>query len=49
MFVCTARAFGSDQPIRDAAIGFALAVVAYVGFDRVLGYKIGSGIVEGLL
>lgn len=49
LFICTARAFGSDQPLRDAAIGFVLAVVAYVGFDRVLGYKIGSGWIEALL
>ncbi len=49
LFVLTARAFGSAQPLRDAAIGFALALVAYVGFDRLLGYKIGSGIIERLL
>ena len=49
LFVLTARAFGSRQPVRDAAIAFALAVVSYVGFDRVLGYKIGSGLVETLL
>ena len=49
LFICTARAFGSDQPLRDAAIGFVLALVAYVGFDRVLGYKIGSGWIEALL
>lgn len=49
LFVSTARAFGSDKPLRDALIGLTLAVVAYVGFDRVLGYKIGSGLIEGLL
>lgn len=49
LFICTARAFGSGQPLRDAAIGFTLALVAYVGFDRVLGYKIGSGWIEALL
>ena len=49
LFVCTALAFGSRSVARDAAIGFALAFVAYVGFDRVLGYKIGSGLIEGLL
>jgi putative tricarboxylic transport membrane protein len=49
LFVCTARAFGSRKILRDAAIGFALALVSYVGFDRVLGYKIGSGLIEGLL
>jgi putative tricarboxylic transport membrane protein len=49
LFVCTARAFLSTQPLRDAAIGFTLAVVSYVGFDRVLGYKIGVGLVESLI
>jgi len=49
LFVCTALAFGSRNVARDAAIGFALTFVAYVGFDRVLGYKIGSGLIEGLL
>jgi putative tricarboxylic transport membrane protein len=48
MFVCTATAFGSRSTLRDAGIGFALALVAYVGFDRLLGYKIGSGLIEGL-
>jgi putative tricarboxylic transport membrane protein len=48
MFVCTAMAFGSRSTLRDAGIGFALALVAYVGFDRLLGYKIGTGLVEGL-
>lgn len=49
LFVCTARAFGSDKLVRDAIIGFVLGVVAFVGFDRVLGYKIGTGLIEGLL
>jgi putative tricarboxylic transport membrane protein len=48
LFVFTARAFGSGQLVRDAAIGFALAFVAYIGFDRVLGYKIGTGLIERL-
>jgi putative tricarboxylic transport membrane protein len=48
MFVCTATAFGSRRTFRDAGIGFALALVAYVGFDRLLGYKIGTGLIEGL-
>lgn len=48
MFVLAARAFDSRTPLRDAATGFALAFVAYVGFDRVLGYRIGSGLIESL-
>jgi putative tricarboxylic transport membrane protein len=48
LFLCTALAFGSRNVPRDAGIGFALALVAYVGFDRLLGYKIGSGLIEAL-
>lgn len=49
LFVFTARAFKSASPLRDTAIGFTLALVSYVGFDRVLGYKIGSGLIERLI
>ncbi len=49
LFLFTARAFGSRQLVRDAVIGFLMAFVSYVGFDRVLGYKIGSGLIEGLI
>ena len=49
MFALIARGFGSRRLLRDAAIGFALALVSYVGFDRVLGYKIGSGLIESLI
>jgi putative tricarboxylic transport membrane protein len=49
LFLCTARAFGSRQLLRDGALGFALALLAYVGFDRLLGYQIGNGWIESLL
>lgn len=49
MFTCIAQAFGSRQPIRDALVGLTLAATAYVGFDRILGYKIGSGLIERLI
>lgn len=49
LFALTARAFGSRRSLRDAVIGFALATIAYIGFDRVLGYRIGSGLVERFL
>lgn len=45
-FVLTARAFESENPLRDLAIGFVLATLAYVGFDQLLGYRIGTGLVE---
>jgi putative tricarboxylic transport membrane protein len=49
VFLFVALGFGSRNAPRDAAIGFALALVAYVGFDRVLGYKIGTGLIERLI
>lgn len=49
MFPIVARGFGSRAPLRDAAIGFVLSCVSYVGFDRVLGYKIGTGFIENLI
>lgn len=49
LFVCAARGFGSRSPLRDAAVGLAIAVVVYVGFDRGLGYEIGDGLIENLL
>jgi putative tricarboxylic transport membrane protein len=49
LFACTARAFGSVRPVRDAAIGFLIALAAYAGFDRMLGYQIGSGLIESLI
>jgi putative tricarboxylic transport membrane protein len=49
LFTCTARAFGSTRLLRDCCIGLLIATIAYVLFDRVLGYKIGSGFIERLL
>lgn len=49
MFTLIARGFGSEKWWRDALIGFSLALTSYLGFDRVLGYKIGSGLIESLI
>lgn len=48
MFALVARGFGSEKLLRDALVGFGLAFVSYIGFDRLLGYKIGSGLIESL-
>jgi putative tricarboxylic transport membrane protein len=48
-FVLIARAFESERPLRDIAIGFGVAVLAYIGFDQLLGYRIGSGLVEDVI
>lgn len=49
LFTLTARAFGSTRPLRDAAGGFAFALVAYLGFARALGINIGAGPIERLI
>jgi hypothetical protein len=40
-----ARGFGSKAIVRDALIGAAFALVAYIGFAKTLGINIGSGLV----
>lgn len=47
LFTCTARAFGSRHPGRDALIGFVFAATAYFGFAQLLGINIGAGLLEG--
>lgn len=48
LFACTARAFGSRRPLRDALIGFVLSAVAYFGFAELLGINIGAGFLGAL-
>jgi putative tricarboxylic transport membrane protein len=49
LFAFVARGFGSTRWARNAAIGFAIALLAYLGFDRLLGIRVGAGILEGVL
>jgi putative tricarboxylic transport membrane protein len=49
MFVLVARGFGDRQVVRNAAIGFAIALFAYFGFAKFLGVNIGAGWLEQLL
>jgi putative tricarboxylic transport membrane protein len=49
MFVLVAYGFGSRRIVRDALIGFAVALAAYFGFAKALGVNIGGGLIEGLL
>ena len=49
MFALVARGFGSRAFLRDIGIGFSVAFISYVGFDRILGYKIGTGLIEKLI
>jgi putative tricarboxylic transport membrane protein len=49
LFVCVARGFGSKVILRDAAIGAAFALIAYLGFAKTLGINIGSGLIENAI
>ena len=49
LFACVARGFASARPGRDLAIGFALALAAYLGFARLLAIRLGDGLLERLL
>lgn len=49
MFVLITYGFGSRQPLRDAAIGLAVALTSYFGFAKLLGVNIGAGLIENLL
>jgi putative tricarboxylic transport membrane protein len=49
LFMCTARAYGSKAIVRDLIVAVALALIAYLGFDKLLGISIGAGIFEGIL
>jgi len=49
MFVLITYGFGSRNIMRDVAIGFVVAIIAYFGFAKLLGVNIGAGLIEGLL
>ena len=49
LFWCTARAFDSRRPFRDAAYSIAISVGAYLLFARVLQLTLPAGILEGWL
>jgi putative tricarboxylic transport membrane protein len=44
-----ARILGSRRLVRDAAIGFALAIVVYVAFTNFLGVRLPAGVLEPVL
>ena len=48
-FVCTARAFGSRAPLRDATIALAVSLGAFFLFVEALGVNIGAGVLEGAI
>lgn len=49
LFAFVARGFGSTRWARNAAIGLSISLLAYLGFDRLLGIRVGAGILEGVL
>jgi putative tricarboxylic transport membrane protein len=44
-----ARILGSRHPLRDGAVGVAVAVAMYFGFDRFLGVRLPDGVLAPLL
>jgi putative tricarboxylic transport membrane protein len=44
LYRTTARAFDRSHPWRDAACGLAVAILAYVLFDRLLGVPLPAGV-----
>lgn len=48
-FVCTARAFGSRSPLRDAGIALAVSLGAFFLFVEALGVNVGAGLLEGAI
>jgi putative tricarboxylic transport membrane protein len=49
LFACVARAFDSRRLTLNAAVGFMLALVVYVGFQYGLGLDLPAGILSGIL
>lgn len=49
LFFGAAWSLGARRPVRDIAIAIVLAVVVYVGFDRLLGVNLPGGFLEGVL
>ena len=49
LFTCVTRGFGSRQILRDAGIGAAFALIAYLGFAKTLNINIGAGLVENAI
>jgi putative tricarboxylic transport membrane protein len=49
LFVLTARGFGSTSLVRDAAIGLALALLAWFGFVYGLGLTLPAGPLDALI
>ena len=49
MFTLVARAFASTRPLRDAALGLAIALAAWICFEKVLGIQVGAGYLEAAI
>ncbi len=49
VFMGAARSFGARSWLRSAVIGFVLVLLAYFGFARLLGLRMGEGFIESLI
>ena len=49
LFALSARAFGERRWALSLGLGFAIAFLAYVGFARLLGLRMGEGFIESMI
>lgn len=49
LFACVARGFGSTRPLRDALVGLAIGIAAFLFFARLLGVGLPAGWLGPLL
>ena len=49
LFFGAAWTLGARRPVRDVAVAVMLAIVVYLGFDRLLGVSLPGGFLEGVL
>jgi hypothetical protein len=49
VFVGAARSFEARSWLRSILIGFLLVLLAYFGFTRLLGLRMGEGFIESLI
>ncbi len=49
LFMSVTFAFGSRSFLRDGAVALVLALVAYLGFTRLLGLQLPAGLLQGII
>jgi putative tricarboxylic transport membrane protein len=49
LFLSVTFAFGSRSFLRDGIVALVLALVAYLGFTRLLGLQLPAGLLQGII